>query len=181
MMNHEQIEASSATEWHPSNVGLTKPVLESGKTAGSIKIPFELREIFNNALRNATTDEIGDCLRESARRLYEHPSEVEDWKMGRCLQELNRRCKNASTHNITVQEAIRFADHCTYKEIVLAYHIAKAYRRVNPPVMASAQYGVCFHAGMVEGIRRERARRRRRRSNQAPSMPGAREKDGANQ
>ena len=66
---------------------------------------------------------------------------------------------------ITAEEAVRLSGHCGYLEACLAYDIARAYLRDHPP-MACCVFGVCFYAGMVEGVRRERARRRRRQNGQ---------------
>lgn len=180
MINREQVEAHFGTEQLPSNmkyIGQFTP--QSGLFAGQTMPLFEMREtkitllyqppeieVFDKALAEATADELEDCLRKSARRLREHPSESGKERGRKILQEFKRRGGDVPPHNVTVEEALHLSEHIGYTEGGLAYEIAQAYHDAHSQNMKGFEYGACFHAGMVEGVRRERARRRRRQGGQ---------------
>ena len=63
---------------------------------------------------------------------------------------------------ITVEEAVRLADHYGIVEATRAREIALAYLATAHPGMRGFEYGACFTAGIIEGIRRERTRRRKK-------------------
>ena len=180
MMNREQVEALFGMKQLPSNmeyVGQYTP--QSGLFAGQTMPLFEMREVkitllyqppefevFDEALLEATMDELEYCLRKSTMRLREHPSEAGEERVQKILQEFKRRGGGVPPHNVTVEEALRLSTHCDYAEGGLAYKIAQAYRNAHSSNMSGFEYGACFHAGVVEGVRRERTRRRRRQGGQ---------------
>lgn len=167
MMNREQIEAPSAMERCPSivkSVGSTqggKLLFELSEDKAKLMYQPPESEVFAKALRSAAVDELDDCLRQCSGRLRECHSEIKKERVRRILQEFKRRGEYVPPHNIAVEEAVRLARYCRFFEARLALDITQAYL-TNYPNMRGFEYGACFHAGMIEGVRQERVRRRRR-------------------
>lgn len=67
-----------------------------------------------------------------------------------------------SEHHITPGEAVELSKHATYGDVTTAISIYRAYVAKDTGNDGSAfAYGACFYAGIVEGMRRERAGRRK--------------------
>lgn len=64
------------------------------------------------------------------------------------------------TYHITPGEAIELARYTPCSDAQFAREIAMEYIKQNGPHCAALADGICYHAGIVEGVRRERARRR---------------------
>lgn len=71
------------------------------------------------------------------------------------------------TFHITPEEAIELFDHARYYDIAMAHGIYSAYMRkdAKDPSASSFAYGACFYAGIIEGVRKERARQRKASNN----------------
>lgn len=64
-------------------------------------------------------------------------------------------------YHITPEEVVALYGYASLKDIYMARDIGEAYARAQPRKdHICSIYGACFYAGIVEGVRRERAKRR---------------------
>lgn len=63
-------------------------------------------------------------------------------------------------YHISLEEALVRGEESTPEEAMFAYDIALATYHELGRDAEPLVYGTCFHAGIIEGIRRERARRK---------------------
>lgn len=64
-------------------------------------------------------------------------------------------------HHLALEEAIQLASHCKWADLEYALDVANLYIKQNGPISASFAPAICYYAGLIEGVRRERARRRK--------------------
>lgn len=66
-------------------------------------------------------------------------------------------------YRITPEEAVALFEHASFNDFSMARDIQAAYQRSqsHPADAINFGYAACFYAGIIEGVRRERARRRK--------------------
>lgn len=66
-----------------------------------------------------------------------------------------------SNYHITPEDAVALFEHARMHDIAAAWDIRDAYARTQSRSIdaQSFAYGACFYAGIIEGVRRERAKR----------------------